>query len=329
MSEEITSPEDDLRVRFDADGGSLFVLYIKNIFFTVITLGVYYFWANVNLKRYFYEHTSVLGERFGYHATGKERFIGFLKGLLVIVVVAVIFIALQAGLGYLFGTTTAAIVTPILLYVLFFLVTPVLIVASTRYRMSRTSWREVRMRFTGRPKKLFFIYLKGILLSFLTLGFYYPWFYVSLQKFYASGMAYGSARFDYDGKGSELLKKFLLGTFLTIITFGIYYFFFIASIYRYDFNHTIFHGVRMQSNLSGSDFFVTTIVTNMMVGASLGIASPWAIVMMRKLMYESIAFTEKPDFESITTHEDESASAFADGLADAGDFFDSLADMIG
>lgn len=51
--------------------GKLFVIWFTNVLFTLLTLGIYFFWARVRTKKYFYENTSFDGKYFGYHATGK------------------------------------------------------------------------------------------------------------------------------------------------------------------------------------------------------------------------------------------------------------------
>ncbi|MEM8813756.1 MAG: DUF898 family protein, partial [Pseudomonadota bacterium] len=51
----------------------LFKIYLQNIVFTVLTLGVYRFWARVRNRRFHYLHTEFAGGRFDYHATGREK----------------------------------------------------------------------------------------------------------------------------------------------------------------------------------------------------------------------------------------------------------------
>ena len=63
----IASP---LRISYNGKGGEFFVLLIKNFFLVMITLGIYNFWARVNAQRYMYEHATLAGGRFGWHAQG-------------------------------------------------------------------------------------------------------------------------------------------------------------------------------------------------------------------------------------------------------------------
>lgn len=66
---------------YDGRLGELYVLFIKNLLLTIITLGIYRFWAKTRVRRYLWSHTSLFGDRFEYTGTGKELFLGFLIAL--------------------------------------------------------------------------------------------------------------------------------------------------------------------------------------------------------------------------------------------------------
>ncbi len=280
-----------------------------------------------------FEHTSLQEDRFGYHATGKERFIGFLKGLLVMLA-AIVGIAIVGSLiTWLFKliglVEIGAVVSILLLFAAILAVYPLLIVASTRYQLSRTSFREARFRFTGKPMELAKIYAKGIFLSLITFGIYGAWFHVELQNYMMKNTAYGPARFEYNGKGMDIFFIHLWGIIRTILTAGIYGSWYIAEVTRYEYNHTKFNGIQMASDLKGFAFFIKYLLFIVMVIFSGGIATPWAIVMMNKLVIESISLESLPQFSTEVMETDGSSSALADGVADAGNFLDSIAGWIG
>ena len=56
----------------------LFGIYMVNLLLTIVTLGIYRFWAKTRIRRYLWSHTEFLGDRFEYTGTGKELLIGFL-----------------------------------------------------------------------------------------------------------------------------------------------------------------------------------------------------------------------------------------------------------
>ena len=49
-----------------------------NLLLTIVTLGIYRFWAKTRIRRYLWSQTEFLGDRFEYTGTGKELLIGFL-----------------------------------------------------------------------------------------------------------------------------------------------------------------------------------------------------------------------------------------------------------
>ena len=72
------------RLLFHGSGGSLLGIHVVNVLLTIITLGVYYFWAKVRVRNYLLSQTQFAGDRFAYHGTGKELLLGFLKAVLLI-----------------------------------------------------------------------------------------------------------------------------------------------------------------------------------------------------------------------------------------------------
>ena len=75
------------QLAFHADGGSLFAIWIVNTLLTLVTLGTYSFWGKSRIRRYLWAQIELGGDRFAYHGTGLELFVGWLKALPVILVV--------------------------------------------------------------------------------------------------------------------------------------------------------------------------------------------------------------------------------------------------
>ncbi|MGH2399196.1 MAG: DUF898 family protein, partial [bacterium] len=68
---------------FYGSGGTLFGIYLRNILLTLITLGVYYFWAKTRTRTYLVSQCEFERDRFAWHGTGKELFKGALRLLAV------------------------------------------------------------------------------------------------------------------------------------------------------------------------------------------------------------------------------------------------------
>jgi len=185
---------------FTGKGRTLFGIFTTNTVWTILSLGIYSFWGRVNIRRYLHSQTKFAGARFAFHGTGGELLLGWLKALGV-------FGTPYLGLHYLSIQHTEAISQWSLYGLAGFLVVcllPTAIVGSHRYRMSRTSWRSIRFSFRASILSFTGLYLKGALLSLLTLGIYYPTFEHARRAFLTSGTHFGNQAFKFDGDPKSL-----------------------------------------------------------------------------------------------------------------------------
>ena len=306
------------RFSFRGEGGSLFKIYLVNMILTVVTLGIYNFWARVNIAKYLYQNTYLFNENFDYHATGQELFIGFLKGVGIMILVIIGYLMISWVLVQIMGDA-AQFVLMLLFYGGIIGVAPFLIVGSYRFHLARTSYRNIRFAFTATGKDLQKEFYIGVLLSIITLGIYSPWFIVKMRTFFTDNSNYGNEAFSFKGDGGELLKIYLVGILLTIVTLGIYGSWLQADLIRYFAERTTIQGKRFNSNITGGQIFVTTLVAMLMIMFSLGIAFPWAIVKLEKLFLESTGIEPGVDFARIEARKDSGASSLSDGISDAAD----------
>ena len=315
-------------LNFSGEGLDFFLLLLKNLLLTVITLGIYSFWAKVEVQKYLSRHTFYLKESFDFHGTGKEKFIGFLKGMGLLIAAAVVYAVLLRIVGALVGMDIAQIIMGIAAYVAILALVPMIIVGQRRYFLSRSSWRGVRFIFAGKWQDLAKIIVRDGILSVLTLGIYIPWFIFHYEQYKISRSCFGTEKFSFDGEAGEFVKIYFKGLFLSIITVGIYLFWFEAAYQRYIWNHTSFQGKKMDCTLSGGTLFVTAIVNILIVVFTLSLGTAWALMRIYRVTLGSIALNGDIDFESIKAAWDEKASALADGVSDASDLFDSISNMI-
>ncbi|WCL49909.1 YjgN family protein [Leptospira sp. GIMC2001] len=304
---------DNNRVQFHATGGGLFVLYLKNMFFTVITLGIYRFWAITNIQKFMAENIEWAGERFSFNGTGKERFIGFLKAAAIIVVV---FIA-NYILGWIFGLILGqygSYLSMIILFALFIGIIPFIVVGNRRFMTSRTGYRNLRFGFDGKPLELAMIYIKGIPLTAITLGLYYPIFYIDLETYMKAKTRYGNTNFAFQADNKEFFILCIKGFFLTLITLGIYGSWFYADVQNFLWKHTSFQGKNFNNNLTGGAVFKNFLIAYVIVLFTLGIGFAWAIARVMKLHLEAISLESAVDWNSISAQPDTEASATAEGL---------------
>lgn len=311
--------DQEQRFSFRGTGGELFGIYIVNIILTGVTLGIYSFWARVKIQKYLYQKTFLLNESFDYHATGKELFIGFLKGAAIVIGALLVYVFITWLFTTIMGEA-GGVVAGLLLYVAIIGAMPFIMVGSTRFHLSRTSWSKLRFNFSGTPQELQKDFYIGLILTIITLGIYAPWFMVKMRTYFANHSNYGNEPFRLEGAdGAELFKIYIVGFLLTIVTLGIYGSWLQASVIRYFAERTSIQGKRFNSDITGGQIFVTTLITMLMIIFSLGLAFPWAIVKIQKLYLETTSVEAGLDLTRIEGRKDGGASALSDGIGDAAD----------
>lgn len=122
-------------IRFTASGGEYFGIWIVNLLLIVLTLGIYLPWAKVRRLKYFYNNTEVAGHALDFHGQGSRM----LRGTLI---VGAFFILYSIASNF---SPWAALVAALAFLALW----PMLFRAGMRFRLSQTSWRGLRFRFTG------------------------------------------------------------------------------------------------------------------------------------------------------------------------------------
>ena len=74
--------------------GPVFRIAAVNSLLSLVTLGIYRFWARTRLRRYFWSHVELDGDPIEYTGTGKQLFLGFL-------IVMAVLVPLLFGLEYI------------------------------------------------------------------------------------------------------------------------------------------------------------------------------------------------------------------------------------
>ena len=296
---------------FHGSGGSLMKIHIINLLLTFATLGVYFFWAKVKIRKYFYNETEIGGDRFDYHGTGKELMIGWLK---VAVVFVVVFGAIGAMQTVWRGPMTQLLANLLLYTGLLFLV-PVAIVGSRRYRLSRSSWRGIRFSFRGHAKEFIRIFVPGALLAAVTLGLYTPYFENNVRAYLTDHAYFGTRKFNYDGQGSDLFSRYLMAYLLLFPTLGLYWFWFTAWRQRYYWSHTSYEGLCFRSDVTGGGLLGLSLGNLALLVLTLGLAWPWVLVRKARYTLDHLSVQGSVDLSAIK-QEAQTASATGEGMAE-------------
>ena len=207
---------------FTGSGSEYFSIWITNVFFSIITLGIYSPWAKVRRLKYFYQNTSLDGNRFDFHGNP----MAILKGRLIIFLpIALFFVFNFLGSSVLPDITTDSTSDSLpsssvgslffILILLMLFVVPLLIVKSLQFKTKNTSYRGLRFRFTGTAGKAFFCFL---ILPFLTLfvGLLTPLTHHQIKEYIATNSWYGNTKFRFTATIGNFFGTYFLLILLSL-----------------------------------------------------------------------------------------------------------------
>ena len=297
---------------FDGSIGEYGPIFFKNLILTILTLGIYSAWAATENRKYFLSHLEIASRRYFYHGTGLELLIGRLKAMGILLIVALSYVLLFIAFPKLLDDSY--FIAGLSLFVFLFTLLPVAIVWMLKYRLSRTSWNNIHMNFSGDWREFLPIYVNGVLLTLLTLGFYVPFFTVRVYKYLIGKSRVGNKRYRFDGDGKELFPLFLRGLVLTLLTLGIYYFWFLADYYSYLINHTTIDGCRYHFRSTGLAF-LTLIVPNVLILLlTFGLGTPIVFVQSMKFFAKHLYLDANFDPQSMKQGHVDTVHTTGDGL---------------
>ncbi|HLY55506.1 MAG TPA: DUF898 family protein, partial [Stellaceae bacterium] len=200
-------------IRF-ADAGGLLNILIRNALLTLVTLGIYRFWARAAMRRYWWGSVVVDGDPLEYTGTGGELFMGFLAFLSILVPLGLVY-----GVVEVYAQTTVwgpLVLLAIQLTILFVLI-PVALFRARRYRLSRTSWRGIRGGLEGSTWRYLGITLLGVAASILTIGGAVPWMRIAQTRYATNCSRFGDRDMRFDGKSSPLVVPWLCSFHLPLL----------------------------------------------------------------------------------------------------------------
>lgn len=307
---------EDEHLRYDGLDGAFIKLHIANLLLTLVTFGIYRFWARTRERRFVWGASSFLGDRFEYTGTGKELFIGFLKAMVVIALIFGLFVA--AGLAAAILADGDEVSTPLYtqalslpIYILLFYLVSFGAYSARRYRMSRTVWRGIRFEQTGSPFAYANQAFLGFVLCILTLGFYYPAYAMRLMRFQMNHLRFGTLQFGFDGTGKGILRAFLwlwaicggfiilcglavlpmilrgevyqllafipLAYLLVLLVFPLSWAWFMSSVMRYAAEHTSAPGLAFSCTATGKKLFGLWFGNLLLMIFSFNLLRPMAV----------------------------------------------------
>ncbi|WP_176592726.1 YjgN family protein [Sphingobium sp. EM0848] len=187
-----------------------------NLLLTIVTLGIYRFWATTRTRRYLWANTRFIDDRLEWTGTGKELFLGF---LMVVVLIGIPFLFLQFGAQALVlqGHAGLASILTLAAFVTIFYMVGLARFRALRYRLSRTWWHGIRGGSDDQGFGYGISYMWKSAVGSLALGLMIPWSMMSLWNERWNKMSFGPHSFEAAGDHGPVFKRFLLFYLLPFI----------------------------------------------------------------------------------------------------------------
>lgn len=204
LDEPIKNEYTKYGMRFTGTALGYYKIWIVNLILSILTLGIYSAWAKVRKQKYLYNHTSLVGEHFDFHANP----VNILKGRLLVAAIYGGFLLL----GKLYPPASGVLI------LVFMIMFPWMIVRAMVFRMNNTSYRNIRFGFKKSYRESYAVTIKTYIVSIITLGIGSIWGINKSIDFIANNMKYGKKKFRYIGSSKPLYKSIFLGVtaFITV-----------------------------------------------------------------------------------------------------------------
>jgi len=212
--------EDDAESAFGFDGTwrEFAPIAFTNLLLTIVTLGIYRFWATTRARQYLWSRTRFVDERLEWAGTGLELFIGFLLVMLLFGIPYFILSFVTESL-MLRGQTALAIALTLgcllAIYYLFGLAR----YRALRYRLSRTHWRGIRGGSDDPGFGYGLTYMWKTVVGWLPFGLAVPWSMTSLWNDRWNRLSFGPFAFEAEAAPSGLMGRYLLFYLAPIVLF--------------------------------------------------------------------------------------------------------------
>ncbi|MBE3640641.1 DUF898 family protein [Mangrovicoccus algicola] len=204
-------PADALAGAYRGGAPALFRLALWTSLLTVLTLGVYRFWARTRIRRRIWSSIAPGGEPLEYTGTGREKFLGFLVAFVILALClgGLAMVALFLGLSLFVPDGQGGMILAPLLQNSLLLLSPLYFYAeyrARRYMLSRTSWRGIRFGMDKGGWGYAWRACGYWLLTGATLGALLPLMTFKLEEYRTNRSWFGDARFTQGGEWTMLYR---------------------------------------------------------------------------------------------------------------------------
>ena len=202
MGDITAAPLSIHRFAFTGRTADYFRIWAVSLCLSLLTLGVYSAWGKVRKRGYLYAHTKLDGSGFEYRAAP----VAILKGRLI----AVLLFGGFALAGHFLPLAQIALI------LLLVLLTPWIVVASSRFNARNSAWRNVTFAFDGTLREAAKVILGFGALTIVTLGIAYPWFRMRRAQLIVERHRFGATPFNADLRTRGFVVVYLLALLMML-----------------------------------------------------------------------------------------------------------------
>jgi uncharacterized membrane protein YjgN (DUF898 family) len=310
---------------------------------SLLTIGIYSAWGKVRKKRYLHHHTRVAGSGFEFRGSP----LAILRGRVIAVLV---FGGIALGRHVMIEVQLGFIALLVLL-------TPWIAVASARFNARNTFWRNVAFDFDGRLGAAVKVFLGCGAIAVATLGLAYPWFRARRARFIVAHHRFGATPFTARIETGDFALAYLLATVaivgcfaaftlgmtaialgrgnpgtgaqlpvgfpaIVVLMYGSYivvFGFLQARTRNLVASGTVIGPLHLRSRLCGARLAWLYVSNVVAVLATLGLATPWAVVRLARYRAQTLALVAAVPLAAMPGAPAGNASATA---AEVSDLFD-------
>ena len=162
----------------------------------------------------------------------------------------------------------------------------------------------------------FTLYFIQSVLTVVTLGLYWPFYKMNIEKFWRENSWFGDVPFRFSGKGKDFFRQFLFAVVFTPLTLGFYLFWFIAGLKKYLWSHTHVGGATFHFPITGKDYLRLKLTNFFIILFTFGLGYPWVVVRNQKFITENLTLAGNIELDKIV-QEIIDSGAFGEEALDA------------
>ncbi|MBA2405401.1 MAG: DUF898 family protein [Bdellovibrionales bacterium] len=303
---------------FKANTSELYMLIIKNIVFTILTLGLYIPYARTNLRKFIWKSSTLNSFPFLFKGDPSSLLKSYLMLLVVFVVMSGINHAITVYIVK--GDITLSIVQGVASYVMLFVLFTWAKYGAYSYLVNQTSYRSVNFKMKkGGAKDHLLSSIVGTIVTALTLGIYYPFMANTLEKIRWNRTQYGTSPLKYTAENGDYAKLWFVGFFLSVLTLGFYYAWFAVSLHKFKLRHLKFGTAKFSSNATGGGYFWVLIKSSLLLILTLGLAAPFVFNLNLAYFLDNTSLKGSIDWDQVVAASKVEQSGLSDSVADVFD----------